>query len=95
MKVQVTLSNYLTKENEKFELLVPNESTYEDISKMHNDMSKQNPNCNINFSWNNGESFIYGMIYNQSKDEQRLDRCEISWDEYENKWCNCNSFSLN
>ena len=81
MKIEVESINQLTKSIEKFELLV---SDINQIDEIHSQYSKQNPDCNINFVW--GKNFIFGIAYNQTKDEEKLDRLEITFDEYMERW---------
>lgn len=59
-------------------------SDFDTIHQLHTQMSKSNPDCFVNFSWE--QSFICGQPENMKRDEQLVDEGTMTWDEYSDKW---------
>jgi hypothetical protein len=44
------------------------------------------PDCYVNFVQLDGTNAIWGTPVNQTRDEEAMDRGEMTWEEYCNKW---------
>jgi hypothetical protein len=42
------------------------------IDEEHRKISMKNPMCYVNFTWDQGESFLLGMPYQKEKEEKNL-----------------------
>ena len=93
MNMKIKVTNTLTKEvvidsilNFLVEDSMSDDAQYEIIKANHDCYTKQFPDCHVNFSWNDGQSFIFGVPYNMTQDEIAYDEGRITWKQYCDKW---------
>jgi hypothetical protein len=49
------------------------------------------PDCYVNFVQSDSSNGIWGMPVNQKRDEEAMDRGEMTWNEYCDKWYSGNA----
>lgn len=56
------------------------------IDELHTHLSKKHPECFVNFSYDEKQSFICGMPYAMQIDEKLVDDGLLSFDSYYSRW---------
>jgi hypothetical protein len=90
MKIKVKITDALTGEVIRDNEVETPEYSHEQMSEFHKKFERKYPNAHINFSWfpkrAKQSCFIYGMPLNMKLDEKKLDKKQITWEQYEKKW---------
>lgn len=95
MNIKITVMNHFTRENIVDTLMENCTSSWEDVEKAHNIMSRVYPDCYVNFVDEENHNFICAMPYNQRQDEEAYDKGLMTFDQFCAKWykgahSNCN-----
>jgi hypothetical protein len=90
MKIKVFIKDAITNQVIRNDEVNTLDYSFQQMSNFHNRFKKRYPNAHINFSWlpkgAKQSSFICGMPLNMELDEIKLDKGQMSWDEYTEKW---------
>lgn len=87
MDIKIRITNALTGQVEKdFTAKTVDSVTAEAIEYMHDGYKKGYPDSHVNFIWDDGKSFIFGVPYNMSQDEIAYEQGRMTWKQYCEKW---------
>jgi len=98
MKIKVLIKDALTEKVIRDNEVETPEYSFEQMCAFHNQFKRKYPNAHINFSWlpkgAKDVSFICGVPLNMELDEKKMNRGQITWNEYVEKWYSFASDSL-
>jgi len=89
MNIRIYVKNALTKE-----VVIDHTVTIDDYDSdlmwtnmqlNHKGMSEMMPDCHVNFEFDNGD-FIAGVPLNMERDQERVVKGEMTWQEEMSKW---------
>ena len=86
--INIKIENALTHKVEVDSTIMVDKCDIDVISANHEAFSQVFPDSHVNFSWNDGISFMFGMPHNQKLDEVKVDKGEMSYSDYFDKWYN-------
>jgi hypothetical protein len=84
MLVHIKIINAFGETEIRTQVTVLDTASFDEIDILHRDYSNVYPDCFVNFQW--GANFICGQPENMRLDEIKVDRDEMTFDQYMGKW---------
>jgi hypothetical protein len=96
MNIKIKVTNHFTNQVIIDSVVTLNESTdWATVEANQKAFSEFYPNCYVNFTCEERNSYIFGMPLNQLKDEEAYDKGEMTWWQYCDKWYNGSASGCN
>jgi hypothetical protein len=90
MKIKVFIKDAITDKVIRNNEVNAPEYSFQQMEMFHNQFKNKYPNAHINFSWlpkgASQSSFICGMPLNMQLDESKVDKGQMSFEDYSKKW---------
>jgi hypothetical protein len=91
MNIRIYVKNALTKQVEIDNVISVINEDIEIIRANHQVFVEAYPDCHVNFEWEaanplHGKNFIAGMPLNMERDQDRVAKGEMTWQEEMSKW---------